>query len=99
VKQGKKQRAPGCDGISHDFFQLTWETTQYDMMEIMNQMFMDEKLVDSQKQDIIVCLRKNTSAYPTRRLQATHPPKCRLQIAGADYCKQDSPMDQGPSPF
>jgi len=49
VKQGKKHKAPGCDGISHDFFQLTWETTQYDMLEIMNQMFMDEKLMDSKK--------------------------------------------------
>jgi hypothetical protein len=48
VKQGKN-KATGYDGISHDFFQLTWETTQYDMLEIMKQLFMDEKLMDSQK--------------------------------------------------
>ena len=55
---GKKHKAPGYDGISHDFFQLIWETTQYEMLEIMNQMFMDEKLTDSQKHGIIVCLKK-----------------------------------------
>ena len=58
VKQGKNHKAPGCDGISHNFFQLTWETTQYDMLEIMNQMFMDEKLMDSQKHGIIICPKK-----------------------------------------
>jgi len=57
VEQGKN-KAPGCDGISHDFFQLTWETTQHDMLEIMNQMFMGEKQMDSQKHVIIVCLKK-----------------------------------------
>ena len=41
-KQGKKHKAPNCDGISHYFFQLTWETTQYYTLEIMNQMFMGE---------------------------------------------------------
>ena len=61
MKQGKN-KAPGYYGISHDFFQLTWETTTY-MMEIMNQMFMDEKLMDSKKYGIIVCLKKNTLAY------------------------------------
>ena len=30
------------------------------MLEIMNQMFMDEKLMDSQKHGIIVCLKKIT---------------------------------------
>jgi len=63
------------------------------MLEIINQMFMDEKLMDSQKQGHNCMPEKNTSVFPARRLQATHPPECRLQIAGADYCKQDTPMD------
>jgi len=54
---GKKNKEPGCDGISHDFFQLTWETTQNDMLEIMNQIFMDEKPMDSQKHGLIVCMK------------------------------------------
>ena len=57
-KQGKIHKTPSCDGRSHDFFQLTWEITQYVMLEIMNQMFMDDKLMDSQKHGIIVCLKK-----------------------------------------
>ena len=32
------------------------------MLKIMNQMFMDEKLMDSQKYFVIICL-ENTSAY------------------------------------
>jgi len=56
LKEGK-HKALGYDGISQDFFQLTWETTQYDMLEIMNQMFMDEKPMDSQKHGIILCLK------------------------------------------
>ena len=58
VKQGKKHKTLSCDGISHDFFQLTWETPQYDMLEIMNQMFTDEKMMDSQNHGIILCLKK-----------------------------------------
>jgi hypothetical protein len=44
--------------MRHDFFQLTGETNQYDMLAIMNQMFMDEKLMYSQKHGIIVSLKK-----------------------------------------
>ena len=47
------------------------------MLEIMNQMFMDEKLMDSQKHGTIVCLKK-TSAYPARN--------CRpLTLLDADF--------------
>jgi len=54
----EKHKASSNDGISHDIFRLTWLTTQYDMLEIMNQMFVDEKLMDSKKHGIIVGLEK-----------------------------------------
>jgi len=71
LKQGKNTKHPGCDGISHDFFQLTWETTQYDMLEIMNEMLMNEKLMDSQKHGTIICLKK--IARPTQKFTGHSP--------------------------
>jgi hypothetical protein len=58
VKQGKKLKAPGYDGICHDFFQLAWETTKHDLLDVMNQMFKEGSILDSQKHGIIVCLPK-----------------------------------------
>ena len=58
LKQRKKLRAPGYVGISHDFFQLTWETTKHYLLTAMNQMFMDGTILDTQKHGVIVCLPK-----------------------------------------
>lgn len=58
VKQGKKLKAPVYDGISHDFFQLSCENIKDVLLAIANQMYMDEALLDSQKQGIIVCVPK-----------------------------------------
>jgi hypothetical protein len=49
VQQGKKQKAPGCDGICHDFFLHTWDMIKDDLHTIMNQMFVDEVIVPLQK--------------------------------------------------
>jgi hypothetical protein len=32
VKQGKKQKAPGCDGICHEFFLHTWNIIKDDLL-------------------------------------------------------------------
>jgi hypothetical protein len=58
VKQGKKVKAPGYAGISHDFFQLSWEAIKDDLLIIMNQMYMDGTILESQKHGIIVCVPK-----------------------------------------
>jgi len=56
VTQGKKLKAPGYDGIFHEFFQLAWETTKVDLLDVMKQMFIDGSILDTQKHGIIVCL-------------------------------------------
>jgi hypothetical protein len=58
VKQGKKRKAPGYDGINHDFFQLSWEAIKDCLLTIMNQMYMKGTILESQKHDIIVCIPK-----------------------------------------
>lgn len=56
VKQGKKLKPLGYYGICHDFFQLAWETTKDDLLDVMNEMFIEGSLLDSQKHGIILCL-------------------------------------------
>ena len=78
VKQGKKLKAPGYDGIRHDFFQLAWEITKVDLLDVMNQMFIDGSLLDTQKHGIIVCLPKTN--------RPVHPEEYRpLTLLNADY--------------
>jgi hypothetical protein len=58
IKQGNKGTAPGYDGISHDFFQLSWEVIKDDLLIIMNQMYMDGIILETQTHGITVCLPK-----------------------------------------
>jgi hypothetical protein len=38
VKKGQTRKSPGIDGICHDIFKATWETTKHDMLDILNEM-------------------------------------------------------------
>jgi exonuclease III len=58
IKQGKKGKAPGYDGISHDFFQLSWEVIKNDLLIIMKQMYMDGIILETQTHGTIVCVTK-----------------------------------------
>ena len=53
-------KAPGCDGISHDFFQLQWVTIMNDLLATV-----EERILDCHKQGIIMCIPKtNTPTSP-----------------------------------
>jgi hypothetical protein len=41
VKQGKQKKASGIDGICHEIFQKTWETTKDGLLTIMNTMYIN----------------------------------------------------------
>jgi len=43
LKKGKHYKAPGSDGIGQEYFKTTWEN---DMLEIVNQMYVDGKITD-----------------------------------------------------
>jgi hypothetical protein len=58
VRIGKPHKAPGGDGICQEFLKLTWETTKYDMLEILNQMHSNRTIMEQQKHGILVCLPK-----------------------------------------
>ena len=44
VKKGQPRKSTGGDDISHDLYKPTWEKTKHDILEILTQMFMEEKL-------------------------------------------------------
>jgi len=37
VRQGKNAKAPGHDGISHDFLKHKWKTIHHDLLQILNE--------------------------------------------------------------
>ena len=58
VRQGKNAKAPGYDRISHDFLKHKWKTIRHDLLQILNDMYVGEAILNSQKHGIIVCLPK-----------------------------------------
>jgi hypothetical protein len=65
VHQGKRRKSPGFDGICLEFYQHTWDTTKHAILKILNQMYIDGEILDSQKKGVIVCiLKKSTHSNP-----------------------------------
>jgi hypothetical protein len=54
VKQGKKLKAPGYDGICHEFFQETWHFTKDDLLNTINQMYMGDLILPLQTHAVMV---------------------------------------------
>jgi hypothetical protein len=65
IKQGKKGKSPEFDGISHDFFQVTWDFVKDNMLQIFSHMYMEEGIETSQKHGIIICLPKHGNPVTT----------------------------------
>jgi hypothetical protein len=62
IKQGKKNKAPGFDGICQEFFHTFWEVTKTELLQIMNDMYLNHHMQDQQKHGLIVCLPKHKQA-------------------------------------
>ena len=58
VRQGKNVKAPGNDGINHEFLKNKWKTIRHDFLQILKDMYVDEAILNSQKHGIIVCVPK-----------------------------------------
>jgi hypothetical protein len=61
VFQEASKTAPGSDGICLEFFKAHWESIQDDMLDLINLMYMGGRIMEQQKQVIVVCI-SNTSA-------------------------------------
>ena len=78
VKKGKPNKASGNDGMSQDFFALTWDLIKHDMLTIINQMYAEGKTTNKQKHGTIVSIPKKP--HPLR------PDEYRsLTLLNADY--------------
>jgi hypothetical protein len=71
VKSGKPHKVPGCDGICQEFFKVTWEERELDMLDMLKQMHSNGTVLEQQKHGLLLCLAK-TCGLPT-----PHPAKCR----------------------
>jgi hypothetical protein len=54
-KKGKRNKSPGLDGISHEFFIKEWEMIKTDLTGIIITMYKEGLITNQQKQGIIVC--------------------------------------------
>jgi hypothetical protein len=47
-RNGELHKAPGGNEICQKYFKLTWETTKYDMLEILNQMHSNGTIMEQE---------------------------------------------------
>jgi hypothetical protein len=58
VRNGKRNKAPGIDGIPTDFFQLAWDAVKTDILGLVNDMYFTESLPALPKRGVVVCVPK-----------------------------------------
>jgi exonuclease III len=64
IKKGKRRKAPGSDGIGHEFYTTNWDMIKEELVEIMRQMHNGGAITTQQKHGILVLIPKIKS--PTR---------------------------------
>jgi hypothetical protein len=65
LNKEKKGKSPGFDGISNDVFQAKWDFVKDDILEVFSHMYMEERIVTSQKHGIIICLQTHRNPVTT----------------------------------
>jgi mannosylglycoprotein endo-beta-mannosidase len=61
LQKGGGNKAPGRVGICRAFFTETWEDLKEDWLELFSDMFERGRLLDQQKNGVIVCIPKTRS--------------------------------------
>jgi hypothetical protein len=58
VKKGKNNKAPGADGVCQDFFKVAWDFIHPDLLEVVQQMYTEGKVLDTQRLGMMICIPK-----------------------------------------
>jgi len=58
ITKGKPHKAPSHDGIGVEFFKGAWEIIKTELLQIMNNMYRDDKVLENQLKGLIVCIPK-----------------------------------------
>ena len=58
IKQGKPNKSPGTDGLTNEFYKFFWKIIRKDLTDIFNAILNRKQLCCSQKQGIIVLIKK-----------------------------------------
>jgi hypothetical protein len=58
VQKGKPNKAPCWYGIRHDFFKIMWDTIKHELLEVVNEMYIDGQISNNQNHGMIVCVPK-----------------------------------------
>ena len=80
VQKGKSNKTRGEYGIVQEFFIEMWETIIYDLIEIVNQMYIDGMIYDNKKHGLIVCVPK--------KLRSTRPEDFRHMTLSKVKCSE-----------
>jgi hypothetical protein len=65
LRKGKRRKAPGSDGIVHEFYSTHWDIIKQELLEIVQNMYIEGNILAQQKHGVIVLLPKsNTPTTP-----------------------------------
>jgi hypothetical protein len=78
LRKGRRDTAPGKDGIGITFFKGIWDNAHGDLLELFTRMFSDGDITTQQKEGVIVCIPKKATP---RQLRDYRP----ITLLNTDY--------------
>jgi hypothetical protein len=63
LQKEANRKSPNIDGINSEFYADTCDTIKQDLVELINNMFLNKKITSRQKHAIIFCLPKSTVTH------------------------------------
>jgi hypothetical protein len=61
VFQGASKKALGSNGVCLEFFKANWDCIEGDMLALINQMYLEGRIMEPQKHGTVVCIPKTSA--------------------------------------
>ena len=61
AKEGKRHKSPGPDGICHEFFTQMWDVVKNDLLDVINNMYMERAASDAKTRPHCVSTKKKVA--------------------------------------